>query len=42
MKLKKMLIVGSLTLTFCGMPNLIYAQPAQLTIAEQYPACSYA
>lgn len=34
MKLKKMLIVGSMTLAFCGMPNFIYAQPPQLTIAD--------
>lgn len=34
MNLKKTLIVGSLTLTLCGMPNFIYAQPAQLTLAD--------
>lgn len=34
MNLKKILILWSMALSFCGMPNVSYAQPIQLTIVD--------
>lgn len=34
MNLKKTSIIWGIALIFCSIPNLAYAQPAQLTIAD--------